>query len=491
MVYGIVNDVESLSNLHIDDIVDDSLAINELSPATEYFFWVRHLCGSETSEWRSGGSFTTQISCASVVDVDPTTISANGIALTWDFDHTVGATATQTEVAWKEASSDASFNTIVTDDLYYIISGLQPNTAYEVRLRTICDSDTADAFTQTITTKLNGVVISTRQSESDVVPTDCYRDYSFAQMIYPSSDLDGINTISEIAFLLSSNIAINRTWDIYMGHTARTSISATSYVPMDSLTLVGSAVPINISSGWCRALLTTPFSYDSDSNLVIVIDDNSGTYRRDIKFYTHSGSSVYFRRDREDILPTNLPTLTALAYVPDIAFPQPLTLDECKSPIVALGDITDNSVELIWNVGNPNESYQVEYRLSSDEAWTTALTSVSDTFYTVSNLMAGSFYQFRVGTLCGDVVKYCEPILGFTDCDVVDLPYHEDFMYIADYIEPSRDFPGVDRLREVCDEDLDRGVLLGLEMTIEEMTELGNPVHPATLAARDALKGQN
>ena len=65
----------------------------------------------------------------------------------------------------------------------------------------------------------------------------------------------------------------------------------------------------------------------------------------------------------------------------------------------------------------------------------------------------------------------------------------EKIIYLADYIEPSRDFPGVDTLRKVCYEDLDKGLLLGLEMTIEEMTAMGNPVHRATLEARDWLKG--
>ncbi len=31
---------------------------------------------------------------------------------------------------------------------------------------------------------------------------------------------------------------------------------------------------------------------------------------------------------------------------------------------------------------------------------------------------------------------------------------------------------------------------MGLEMTIEEMTEMGNPVHHATIEARDWLKGK-
>ncbi|MCI8329094.1 MAG: nicotinate (nicotinamide) nucleotide adenylyltransferase [Oscillibacter sp.] len=65
----------------------------------------------------------------------------------------------------------------------------------------------------------------------------------------------------------------------------------------------------------------------------------------------------------------------------------------------------------------------------------------------------------------------------------------EKIIYLADYIEPTRDFPGVEKLRRVCYEDLDAGLLLGLEMTIAEMEERGAPIHAKTLEARDALKG--
>ncbi len=66
----------------------------------------------------------------------------------------------------------------------------------------------------------------------------------------------------------------------------------------------------------------------------------------------------------------------------------------------------------------------------------------------------------------------------------------EKIIYLADYMEPTRDFPGVGELRRVCYEDLDAGLLLGLEMTIQEMKERGAPIHTKTLEARDALKGQ-
>ncbi len=66
----------------------------------------------------------------------------------------------------------------------------------------------------------------------------------------------------------------------------------------------------------------------------------------------------------------------------------------------------------------------------------------------------------------------------------------EKVIYLADYIEPNRDFPGVDELRKAVWEDLDRGLLLGLESSIEEMIQWGNPVHHDTLEARDYLAQQ-
>ena len=70
-----------------------------------------------------------------------------------------------------------------------------------------------------------------------------------------------------------------------------------------------------------------------------------------------------------------------------------------------------------------------------------------------------------------------------------DMTLLEKVIYLADYIEPTRSFPSVGALRAACYEDLDKGLLMGLEMTVEEMKERGNPVHSATLAAIEYLKG--
>ena len=65
----------------------------------------------------------------------------------------------------------------------------------------------------------------------------------------------------------------------------------------------------------------------------------------------------------------------------------------------------------------------------------------------------------------------------------------EKVLYLADYIEPTRNFDGVERLREAVWRDLDEGLLLGLTMTVEEMRAKGYVIHPNTMGAIESLRG--
>ncbi len=60
-------------------------------------------------------------------------------------------------------------------------------------------------------------------------------------------------------------------------------------------------------------------------------------------------------------------------------------------------------------------------------------------------------------------------------------------LYIADYIEPNRNFPGVEDLRKIAARDLDLSVLAGLDHTIGYLLSRGNYLHPLSVAARNRL----
>ncbi len=69
-----------------------------------------------------------------------------------------------------------------------------------------------------------------------------------------------------------------------------------------------------------------------------------------------------------------------------------------------------------------------------------------------------------------------------------DMTLLEKVIYLADYIEPNRDFPGLAQLRAAVWEDIDKGLLMGLTMTVREMEEMGNPIHKNTLEAKAFLE---
>lgn len=67
----------------------------------------------------------------------------------------------------------------------------------------------------------------------------------------------------------------------------------------------------------------------------------------------------------------------------------------------------------------------------------------------------------------------------------------EKVVYMADYIEPTRVFDGVERLRSLAYEDLDRALVLGLEMSIDDLRQGGIAPHPRTAEAAEYLRRNN
>ena len=59
----------------------------------------------------------------------------------------------------------------------------------------------------------------------------------------------------------------------------------------------------------------------------------------------------------------------------------------------------------------------------------------------------------------------------------------EKIIYVADYMEPNRDFPGVEELREFAYSDLNSALKCGLEMTLAMLKKQGSEISPASQEA--------
>ena len=101
-------------------------------------------------------------------------------------------------------------------------------------------------------------------------------------------------------------------------------------------------------------------------------------------------------------------------------------------------------------------------------------------------------YPKTLHALTGSLVA--EKIFGENEAVVTAICHHttgranmgllEKIIYVADYMEPCRDFPGVEKLRELAYSDIDAALKLGLEMTLEHLARQGNEV---SAESREAL----
>lgn len=85
---------------------------------------------------------------------------------------------------------------------------------------------------------------------------------------------------------------------------------------------------------------------------------------------------------------------------------------------------------------------------------------------------------------------------GITDGEILDAIYWhttgragmsliEKIIFIADYIEPGRDFDAAKKAREYAYEDLDKCILVCTDSTIAYLMERGKLIHPYTIETRN------
>ncbi len=85
---------------------------------------------------------------------------------------------------------------------------------------------------------------------------------------------------------------------------------------------------------------------------------------------------------------------------------------------------------------------------------------------------------------------------GITDPEIYDAIYYHTvgkpdmslitkIIYIADGIEPGRTYDGVERIREIVFEDIDRALVLQIDYTIHSVINRGGLIHTNTIDTRN------
>ena len=295
-----------------------------------------------------------------------------------------------------------------TVDTFYRFSGLDLSTTYEVMVSANCsatdqsDPSTAIEFTTPPCVGGATVNLTSGTNTSSYIPAHAYYKYSYSQQIFKASEINAPNggEISSITIQVNSG-STTRNWNVYLMHTTENTVS--SWLPLTNATLVYSG-NVSYSPGDVTIDFTTPFPYNGRDNIVLIVDDNTGSYSSSHYFKTHTAHSNctrYVYSDGTNYNPNEMTvTGTAYSYRNNVYFDvcPPVS---CSTPTGITFDL--DSKTLSWNAGNNGtpENYNLRYRVQGDANWIEV--PVRTTSYTFTTLALNTTYEYQIQANCGSV----------------------------------------------------------------------------------------
>ena len=198
----------------------------------------------------------------------------------------------------------------VTPNEGYFFTGWTENGA-------VVSSDLEYSFSATsdrdlVATFVQGIEIGEFTTNNSYIPSYNYYNYSLTQQIYTAEEIGSAGTINWIAFY-NEGAEKTRTYDFYLKATEKTSFSSNAdWVTVSASDKVFSGSVTMAVGTWTIINFTTPFEYDGTSNLVLVVDDNTGEYTSSPHmtcsvFNTAENQAIYIYNDNTNFDPMSPP----------------------------------------------------------------------------------------------------------------------------------------------------------------------------------------
>lgn len=350
------------------------------------------------------------------------------------------------EISYKtEEDNDWTVVSSLHED-YYLFSGLQPQTEYSVRLRAACDEgNLTDYAEMSFNTSCSGGVeetivgtpYETTNTNGNWLPLTTWYNYTYSQQIYTADELGGARTIDTIYLQYFYSNQYTRNVTVYLGHTPKSEFSNSyDWIPFTNLTQVYNG---NITfkkntenNDWFAIPLTTSFEYNGTDNLVMVFDDNTGSYTNsDSKFRTHNtegNQSLYIRSDGTNYNPSNTSSYsgTLSSYRNNLRLPGSCSAADCDRANMVVRNVTDSSALLVFVAGSESSGCELQYRQAGDNDYIT-LYPTEESTYQLMGLTHGTEYEARIRSLCGDTVQSEWKMVYFNT-----LAKHYDHLYVRE-----------------------------------------------------------
>ena len=233
-------------------------------------------------------SFTYAPACVVPHDLTVSGISGTTALFSWQTD------AASSLLQWRAASSSA-VNTVVVAGQSHQLASLNPETSYQWRVRSICSAGDSSAFSDwnTFATgqcDIREDAVGIADTTQPTLPFYTIYRYSYTQMIYRAEELGGPLEINKLSFnyvdlyrnMYKSNVTV------YLGTTTDSAFASvfSSFIPLAQLHKVYQG-PVAILNGWNDIELDSTFYYNGTDNLVVAVDDNSGSLGSGYYLWNH------------------------------------------------------------------------------------------------------------------------------------------------------------------------------------------------------------
>ena len=242
--------------------------------------------------------------------------------------------------------------------------------------------------------------------------------YNFAtQQIYTATELGGSSNRGDIKSIFFYYKTGNGTWcstnrtsvKIFINSTNSSNFSAGKFIAKGTQVYSSSSFNTPSTAGWYELELTTPFSWDGTSNIVVTVIDNSNarvSISANKYHYVYSASSraIYTTGGTDDQINENITGVNGSAI--DVVANAKFTIDLASSgpdapTNVNASTISYNSAVLSWDAVEGADGYEVRYGTTSGSLGD-AIDAGNNTSYTMSNLEPSTRYYYQVRTVVGE-----------------------------------------------------------------------------------------
>ena len=260
------------------------------------------------------------------------------------------------ELGWIEGSYiyECSFAVSYTDgEVMYVATDLDANFTYEF------DMDCSGQPSELV------YLGNHSMANNYFLPSHSFYNYSLSEQIYTADEIGEAGLINCIAFYNAGAETRTRTYHIYLATTNKTAFSSpTDWISTSNATLVYNGSVTMYAGRWTPILFSTAFDYDGVSNLVLIVDDNTGSYTSSpymscLVYPTSACQALRIYSDGTNYDPSSPSSYTGTLQ--NVKNQIMLNIASCEEPLdLTVTNITTSSANIDWT--SDHYSFELQYR---------------------------------------------------------------------------------------------------------------------------------